>query len=308
MLNMTDKLNELTTEMKHNNSFNLDELNSLEIIKFMNDEDKKVAYAVEQALEPIAQAIDLIQASLAAGGRLFYFGAGTSGRLGVLDASECPPTYGTPAEMVQGVIAGGYSALVSAVEGAEDLPELGKADVDQHGVKASDVVVGIAASGRTPYVIGVLNEARKRQAKTISLSCNAKSMIDEGVDAAINVVVGPEVVTGSTRLKAATAQKMVLNMLSTAAMIKLGKVYGNLMVNLNASNYKLKERVKRMVMEVTGLSYSEAEELAERADGDVRIAIIMQKTGLSRKEAAEYMKQAGGNIRKVIEQHNNSKS
>ncbi|MDR6550852.1 N-acetylmuramic acid 6-phosphate etherase [Paenibacillus qinlingensis] len=300
---MLDKLDELTTEMSHASALELDELDSLQLVNLMNDEDKKVALAVEQALGNIAQAIDIIHASLERGGRLFYFGAGTSGRLGVLDSSECPPTYGTASEMVQGVIAGGYNALVQAAEGEEDRPELGKEDVIKYGVKAGDVVVGIAASGRTPYVIGVLEEARAQHAKTISVSCNPRSLIDHGVHVAINVVVGPEVVTGSTRLKAATAQKMILNMLSTATMIKLGKVYGNQMVNLKASNYKLKERAKRIIMNLTGITYRESEELITRAGGDVRTAIVMQKTGLDLEKTVHLIELARGKIRTVIEQY-----
>ncbi|MFM1651851.1 N-acetylmuramic acid 6-phosphate etherase [Brevibacillus sp. B_LB10_24] len=304
---MINHLNELTTEMKHSGSANLDQLSTLEIVKLMNEEDKKVALAVEQTLEQVAKAVDLIHAAVEKGGRLLYFGAGTSGRLGILDAAECPPTFGTPPHLVQGVIAGGPAALIQAVEGAEDLEELGKEDVHKYGVSANDAVVGIAASGRTPYVLGALAEAKARGAATISLSCNPSALIGQAADVAINVVTGPEVVTGSTRLKAGTAQKMVLNMLTTATMIKLGKVYGNLMVNVQATNYKLKERVKRIVMEVTGVSYAEAERLSEAAGGDARVAIIMQKTGASAEEAERLMQQTGGRIRQAIAQFDNSK-
>ncbi len=305
MTNMLNKLSELTTEMKHSGTCELDQLPTLEIIRLMNEEDKKVAYAVEQELGQIAKAVDLIHASMEKGGRLFYFGAGTSGRLGILDAAECPPTFGTPPELVQGVIAGGDTAVLKAVEGAEDMPELGKEDVNKHGLTANDVVVGLAASGRTPYVIGALEQAKSLGAVTVSVSCNRDSLIDKYAVVAINVVVGPEVVTGSTRLKAATAQKMVLNMLTTATMIKQGKVFGNMMVNVQATNLKLRERVKRIVMDVTGVSYDEAEQLTQQAGGDARIAIIMQKTGLSSVEAAQLMSKTGGNIRKVIESTDN---
>ncbi|NRF94407.1 N-acetylmuramic acid 6-phosphate etherase [Paenibacillus frigoriresistens] len=300
---MTEKLNELTTEMSQSGDLPLDELSSLKIVQLMNEEDQKVALAVKQALGQVAKAVDIIHAALEAGGRLFYFGAGTSGRLGVLDAAECPPTYGIPGEMVQGVLAGGYGALINAVEGAEDLPDLGKGDVIERKVQAGDVVVGVAASGRTPYVFGALEEARQRGAQTISLSCNNNSLIDQGVDVAINVVVGSELVTGSTRLKAGTAEKMVLNMLSTAAMVKLGKVYGTLMVNMKATNYKLRERAKRIIMQATGLSYDEAAELAELAGDDVSVAIVMQKAGVGSEKAAQLIKQTGGNVRRAIEQH-----
>ncbi|UFJ41442.1 N-acetylmuramic acid 6-phosphate etherase [Brevibacillus humidisoli] len=301
---MTDKLFQLTTETRNAQTQNLDQLPTEQILKIMNEEDKKVAYAVEDVLPQVAKAVDLVSAALQKGGRLFYFGAGTSGRLGILDAAECPPTFGTNPQLVQGVIAGGTSALVEAIEGAEDLPELGREDVQKYGITDQDVVVGIAASGRTPYVIGALQEAKSRGAKTISLSCNPVAEVNEGVDVAINVVVGPEVVTGSTRLKAATAQKMVLNMISTVTMIHLGKVYGNLMVNVQATNQKLRERVKRIVMEVTGISYAEAEVLAEQAGGDARVAILMQKTGLDRAAAVELLTRFGGRIRDAIENQN----
>ncbi|MFM1651539.1 N-acetylmuramic acid 6-phosphate etherase [Brevibacillus sp. B_LB10_24] len=298
---MLEKLRELTTEMKNEQTRDLDNLSIPQIVKLMNEEDKKVAAAVEEVLEDVAKAAELIVASLKNGGRLFYFGAGTSGRLGVLDAAECPPTFGTDPSLVTGVIAGGPSALVRSVEGAEDSQGLGQEDVRKCGVRAGDVVVGIAASGRTPYVIGALTEAKARQAVTISLSCNSGSLIDHEVDASINVVVGPEVVAGSTRLKAGTAQKMVLNMLTTAAMIKLGKVYGNLMVNVQATNGKLRERVKRIVMDVTGLSYREAEKLTDAAAGDARAAIVMHKTGLGRSEASQLLLHTGGNVRQALE-------
>jgi len=303
---MLDKLRDLETEKRNKQAENLDRMSTLQILQLMNEEDKKVAYAVEQALPAIAEAVDVITAALQNGGRLLYFGAGTSGRLGILDASECPPTFGTDPQMVRGVIAGGTAALVEAIEGAEDLPELGRADVAAEGVTSADVVVGIAASGRTPYVLGALEAAKERGAATISISCNPVAVFNDRVDVAINVVVGPEVVTGSTRLKAGTATKMVLNMLTTAAMIKLGKVYGNLMVNVQATNQKLRERVKHIIMEVTGVSYAEAERLSEAADGDARVAIVMQKTGLPAVAAAALLDRAGGNVRHAIEGNANN--
>jgi N-acetylmuramic acid 6-phosphate etherase len=292
----------LTTEMRNQASEDLDQMSSLEIVKLMNDEDKKVAYAVEQVLPDVARAVDLITASLEKGGRLFYFGAGTSGRLGVLDAAECPPTFGTDPQLVQGIIAGGAAAMKEAIEGAEDSAELGREDVRRYGIRTHDAVVGIAASGRTPYVIGALEEAKARQAATIALSCNPVSGIGQGADVAINIVVGPEVVTGSTRLKAGTATKMVLNMLTTASMVHLGKVYGNLMVNVQATNHKLRERAKHIVMEVTGVGYPEAERLINAAGGDVRVAIVMQKTGLDANEAAKLLESVGGKVRSAIDQ------
>ncbi|MGQ7279600.1 N-acetylmuramic acid 6-phosphate etherase [Brevibacillus thermoruber] len=298
---MMEKLEELTTELPNEETQQLDRLSVREILRLMNEEDKKVPFAVERVLDQVADAVELIAASLENGGRLFYFGAGTSGRLGILDASECPPTFGTDPELVQGVIAGGPAAMVRAIEGAEDSPELGRQDVHTYGVKAGDVVVGIAASGRTPYVIGALREARRLNAATIALSCNEHAVIDAFADVAINVVVGPEVLTGSTRLKAGTAQKLVLNMLTTATMIKLGKVYGNLMVSVQATNVKLRERVKWIVMEVTGASYAEAERLAELANGDAKTAIVMKLTGRGAEEARRLLDEAGGRIRDVLD-------
>ncbi|MEJ8547555.1 N-acetylmuramic acid 6-phosphate etherase [Brevibacillus borstelensis] len=297
---MLENLKELMTEGKNERTKDLDQLSVREILQVMNDEDKKVPHAVEDVLDQVAEAVEIIVHSLENGGRLFYFGAGTSGRLGILDASECPPTFGTDPDLIQGVIAGGPSAMIRAVEGAEDSEELGEKDIGKHEVTAKDVVVGIAASGRTPYVIGALRTAQEIGARTISLSCNETALIDGGVDVSINVVVGPEVVTGSTRLKAGSAQKLVLNMLTTATMIRLGKVYGNLMVNVQATNQKLRERVKRIVMEVTGVTYAEAEHLAELAQGDAKAAILMKLTGSSRDEAMQLLRQTNGRIRDAI--------
>ncbi|MED2010001.1 N-acetylmuramic acid 6-phosphate etherase [Brevibacillus borstelensis] len=297
---MLENLKELVTEGKNERTRDLDQLPVREILQVMNDEDKKVPYAVEDVLDQVADAVEIIVDSLQNGGRLFYFGAGTSGRLGILDASECPPTFGTDPELIQGVIAGGPSAMIRAVEGAEDSEELGEEDIHKYNVTGKDVVVGIAASGRTPYVIGALRAAQTIGARTISLSCNETALIGGGVDVSINVVVGPEVVTGSTRLKAGSAQKLVLNMLTTATMIRLGKVYGNLMVNVQATNQKLRERVKRIVMEVTGVTYEEAGRLAELANGDAKAAILMKLTGSNREEALQLLEQTNGRIRDAI--------
>jgi len=299
---MSENLQELQTEMRNQASERLDQMSALETVTLMNEEDQKVALAVKAALGDVAKAVEVIAAALQRGGRLLYFGAGTSGRLGVLDASECPPTFGTPPGMVQGVIAGGPAALVEAIEGAEDSLELGREDVQRIGVTSQDVVVGIAASGRTPYVIGVLEEARHRQAKTIALSGNPEPDISQGVDIAINLIVGPEVVTGSTRLKAGTATKMVLNMLTTASMVQLGKVYGNLMVHLQATNQKLRVRAKQMVMQATGAGSEEAERLIAEASGDVRVAIVMKLAGLTKEQAAQRLHRAAGRVRQAIEQ------
>lgn len=298
---MDENLHQLQTEMRNPASERLDQMTALEIVTLMNEEDHKVAVAIKRVLPQVAEAVEQIVQALSGGGRLFYFGAGTSGRLGVLDAAECPPTFGTDASVVRGIIAGGVQAMTEAIEGAEDSHELGRQDVREAGVGQGDVVVGIAASGRTPYVLGALEEARARQAATIALSCNPDPDSSKSADIAINIEVGPEVVTGSTRLKAGSATKMVLNMLTTASMVQLGKVYGNLMVNVQATNQKLRERAKHIVMQVTGASYEEADRLLGEAAGDVRVAIVMQKTGLAAKEAAERLARAGNKVRAAIE-------
>ncbi|WP_431809333.1 N-acetylmuramic acid 6-phosphate etherase [Brevibacillus agri] len=298
---MDENLHQLQTEMRNPASERLDQMTALEIVTLMNEEDHKVAVAIKRVLPQVAEAVEQIVQALSGGGRLFYFGAGTSGRLGVLDAAECPPTFGTDASVVRGIIAGGVQAMTEAIEGAEDSHELGRQDAREAGVGQGDVVVGIAASGRTPYVLGALEEARARQAATIALSCNPDPDSSKSADIAINIEVGPEVVTGSTRLKAGSATKMVLNMLTTASMVQLGKVYGNLMVNVQATNQKLRERAKHIVMQVTGASYEEADRLLGEAAGDVRVAIVMQKTGLAAKEAAERLVRAGNKVRAAIE-------
>ncbi|MED1722133.1 N-acetylmuramic acid 6-phosphate etherase [Brevibacillus parabrevis] len=298
---MDENLYQLQTEKRNAASERLDQMSALEIVTLMNEEDQKVALAVKRVLPQIAQSVDMIVRSLSGGGRLLYFGAGTSGRLGILDAAECPPTFGTEPSVVQGIIAGGVKAMTEAIEGAEDSRELGCQDVQEAGVSQKDVVVGIAASGRTPYVWGALQEARTRQAGTISLSCNSDPDIGKSADIAINLAVGPEVVTGSTRLKAGSATKMVLNMLTTASMVKLGKVYQNLMVNVQATNQKLRERAKHIVMQATGVSYAVADRLLAEAAGDVKVAIVMQKTGLAAMAAQERLARVGHKVRAAIE-------
>ena len=249
----TIKLENLTTESRNSSSLNIDKVSTLDMVKIINNEDKKVALAVEKELVKIAEAIDGIVSGMQKGGRLIYIGAGTSGRLGILDASECPPTYGVSEELVQGIIAGGTEAIFRAKEGAEDSKELAIEDLKSKNITENDTIVGLAASGRTPYVIGGLEYANKIGALTVSITCNANSEVAKVSKVSIAPVVGAEVVTGSTRMKAGTAQKLVLNMLSTGTMIKLGKVYGNLMVDVRATNKKLVERAKKIVCEATGV-------------------------------------------------------
>ncbi|MDQ0256642.1 N-acetylmuramic acid 6-phosphate etherase [Evansella vedderi] len=295
-------LSTLITEQRNEATKHIDQMSTGEILSVMNKEDQTVAIAVKRALPQIERSVDIIFETLKNNGRLFYVGAGTSGRLGVLDASECPPTFRTPPEMVQALIAGGEKAIFTAVEGAEDDPVKGATDLKKAGFKQEDVVVGIAASGRTPYVIGALKYARTLGAKTIGLSCNKESELSQVSHEAIEVVVGPEVLTGSTRLKAATAHKMVLNMLTTATMIKFGKVYENLMVDVNASNYKLKERAKRIVTTVTGVTAEEAEKVLYTANHDVKYAIVMIKAGVSLREAKKLLEKHDGFVRQAIEE------
>ena len=263
----------LTTEQRNAASANIDKVSTLEMVKIINDEDKKVAAAVEKVLPQIARAIDIIAEKISGGGRLFYIGAGTSGRLGVLDASECPPTFGVDSEMVQGIIAGGNYALTNAVEGAEDDKNLSIENLREKNFNSADVLVGIAASGRTPYVISAIEYAKKIGAATCGVSCVENSALAKIVDIDITPVTGAEVITGSTRMKAGTATKMVLNMLTTGAMIKLGKVYGNLMVDVHATNEKLRDRAKRIVIAATGCDEVTAVELLKKFNGSAKSAI-----------------------------------
>jgi len=288
------------TEQRNPRSERIDVASSIEIVDIMNGEDARVAGVVHGQREQIAQAIDLIVGVFKGSGRLVYVGAGTSGRLGVLDATECPPTFGVPPTMVTGVIAGGYGALVKSAEGAEDDVNAGAAAMDTAAVTNRDIVVGIAASGTTPYVRSALARAQTLGAKTVLVTCAAPpKVLAETCDVIINPVVGPEVLTGSTRLKAGTATKFVLNMLSTGAMIRLGKVYGNLMVDLVALSAKLHDRGERIVMEVCGVSREDARQAIERAKGSVKLAIVMARRKVDANEARKLLDAAGGFVRPV---------
>ena len=297
-----DRLNlgSLTTESRNQNTLNIDKVSTLEMVKMINEEDKKVANAIEIELPQIAEAIDGIVERMQKGGRLIYIGAGTSGRLGILDASECPPTYGVSEELVQGLIAGGQEAIFRAKEGAEDSKELAVLDLKDKHLNENDTVVGIAASGRTPYVIGGLEYANEIGALTISVTCNADSQVAKEAKIAISPVVGAEVVTGSTRLKSGTAQKLVLNMLSTGSMIKMGKVYGNLMVDVKATNEKLVERSKKIVCEATGVSFKEAETILNETGFDVKLSIFMILSNLEKEEAKVILEMNNGYIAKAL--------
>ena len=293
-------LSALETEGRNTRTTELDRLTVPELLAVMNDEDRTVASAVRAALEQIGAAVGLITESLRRGGRLIYLGAGTSGRIGLLDAVECPPTFGTTPDQVVGLLSGGPGAFVTAVEGAEDQPERAADDLDAIGVSADDTVVGLAASGRTPYVVGGLQHARGAGAATVSIACNRDALVSRYADVAIEVLTGPEVLTGSTRLKAGTAEKMVCNMLSTASMVRLGKVYGNLMVDVRATNGKLVDRVRRIVVESTGAEPETAEQALAAADGHAKTAIVMLAAGCSADEAARRIERAGGDIRTAI--------
>lgn len=294
------ELEQLTTEARNPASEAIDTLSSLEIVQLMNREDARIADAIVAQAEVIAQAIDMIADRIQAGGRLVYIGAGTSGRLGVLDASECPPTFNTPPELVVGVIAGGRDALTRSIEGAEDVAEHGAHDLRGIGLSDKDVVVGIATSGRTPYVIGGLQYAQQIGAFTIGLSCNDDSKLQTSSQLSIVLIVGPEIISGSTRLKAGTATKMVLNMLTTGVMVRLGKTYGNLMVDLRAVNSKLVARSERIVSELTGLDGSAAEALLADCDGEVKTAIVAHLLARSPDEARELLARADGHLRRAL--------
>lgn len=299
---MTDSkdLAKLTTEAVNPKSVNIDSMDSLQLVQLINSEDATVAASVAAAAQDIAAAIDCIVDRLRGGGRLIYIGAGTSGRLGVLDASECPPTFSTPPGMVVGLIAGGDTALRTPVEGAEDSLTLAAEDLAGIGINARDCLVGIASSGRTPYVIGGLQFARMLGCATIGHSCNASSEMAAHCDILITTVVGPEVISGSTRMKSGTATKMVLNMLTTATMVRLGKTYCNLMVDLRASNSKLIQRSQRLVMRLTGLDQAAAEALLSRAAGEVKTAIVMHHRSVDAQAARNLLSAAQGHLRTVI--------
>ena len=294
-------LNDLTTEASNPGSREIDALSAEQIVQLMNQEDTLVAAAVASQAGVIAQSIDVIANRISAGGRLIYLGAGTSGRLGVLDASECPPTFNTPPEMVVGLIAGGYQALTRSIEGAEDHPETAHHDLEQVRLSDADVLVGIATSGRTPYVIAGLEYARQVGASTIGLTCNKNSELATLPDLLIAPVVGPEVITGSTRLKAGTATKMVLNMLTTGAMVRIGKTFGNLMVDLRASNIKLTDRSRRILMQLTDLDSSTAEQLLGKCDGELKTAIVSHLRTTTPQNARQLLAKADGHLRQALE-------
>ncbi|MGB0595267.1 MAG: N-acetylmuramic acid 6-phosphate etherase [Rubripirellula sp.] len=294
-------LNHLTTEGRNPDSATLDSLTAIEIVRLMNTQDARIADAVSSVADSIAKAIDVIASQFQVGGRLIYMGAGTSGRLGVLDASECPPTFSTDPKMVVGLIAGGYSALTRAIEGAEDHPEFGKRDLMEVELCDRDVLVGIATSGRTPYVIGGLQYARHVGASTIGFSCNEQCGLRPHSQIMISPVVGPEIISGSTRMKAGTATKMVLNMLTTGAMVRIGKTYGNLMVDLKATNEKLIERSGRIVAELTGLNPDESQSLLASCDHEVKTAIFSHLRRVEPAEARRLLTETSGHLRDALE-------
>lgn len=297
---LLQQLNQLITEQRNPNSMQLDSLSAQELVALINREDQQVALAVEKCLPQIALAVEKIVTAFERGGRLVYVGAGTSGRLGVLDASECPPTYGVKPEMVVGLIAGGDHALRHPIEGAEDNVQQGQADLEEIDFSARDVLVGIAASGRTPYVLGALNYAKQLGATTVSIASNPKSKMAEVADIAIETVVGPEVLTGSSRMKSGTVQKLVLNMLTTASMVLIGKCYQNLMVDVQASNKKLKARALKIVMEATECDNEAAANVLAKANGQVKLAILMQLSGLDALEAQSLLDKSNGKLRQAL--------
>lgn len=293
-------LGKLITEGRNKDTLDIDKLDTIEMLQKINNEDKKVAIAVEKQLPIIAQAVDGIVEKIKAGGRLVYIGAGTSGRLGILDASECPPTFGTDPNLVVGIIAGGDKAIRTAVEGAEDSKEQGKHDLEKINLNKNDSVVGIAASGRTPYVIGALEYANEVGALTIGLSCNPDTGLNDVAKIKITPIVGPEVIMGSTRMKAGTAQKLILNMISTCTMIKIGKVYSNLMVDLQANNEKLVERAKRIVKLATGDDEQKIEEILKKTNYNVKLTILMIVTGFDETKGKRLLEESYGYIAKAI--------
>ena len=303
-----EQLKNLATEQRNPASMEIDAWSVAEILAIINTEDKKIAAAVERELPHIANAVELVVQAFKSGGRLLYVGAGTSGRLGALDAVECPPTFGTAPEMVQGLIAGGERAMFKAQEGAEDKEENGANDVNDKNVNSNDVICGIAASLRTPYVVGAIKRAKEKGAKTLYITTNPRSKLEssefaplaKAVDVAICPEVGPEVIMGSTRMKSGTAQKLVLNMITTAAMIRLGKVYENMMIDLQMTNEKLKERAKRIIMTITGVGYDDAAAYLEKSGWHVKTALVMIKAGVSKEEAAARLKKADGFVRAAI--------
>lgn len=294
------QLSKMMTETRNPKTLELDAMSTTDILYVMNEEDRLLAEVIAKELGPIEKAVETIAASFEKGGRLIYVGAGTSGRLGLLDAVECPPTFGTVPEQVVGLLAGGHKAFVKAVEGAEDSKELGRGDLEIIKLTDKDTVVGIAASGRTPYVVGALEYANSVGASTVALACNKESEIGRVSKIVIEVVPGPEILTGSTRLKAGTVQKMVLNMLSTVSMIRVGKVYKNLMVDVQQTNEKLHVRAENIVMEITSCDRVEARNYLKESEGSVKVAIIMYLVGCKKEEALEKLEKAKGHIREAI--------
>jgi N-acetylmuramic acid 6-phosphate etherase len=292
---------ELLTESRNPESERIDTLDASGIVRLMNDEDAKVVLAVRQEAEAIARVIELVADRFTQGGRLIYAGAGTSGRLGVLDASECPPTFSTPPSMVVGLIAGGPTALTRAVEGAEDDPGLGASDLDGLGVSSKDVVVGIATSGRTPYVLGVVDRGREVGATTVGIACNRPSVLGGRVDIEIAPLVGPEIIAGSTRLKSGTATKMILNMITTGAMVRIGKTFGNRMIDLQPTNQKLRIRTRRILRELAGVDDDRAGELLGLTGGRLKPALVMALAGVDVGEADRLLDSSGGQVRKAVE-------
>lgn len=295
-------LRKLTTEKRNSATMKLDEMTPYEIISIMNREDHNVVEAVHRALPDIETAILWATESLRHGGRIIYIGAGTSGRLGVLDAVECPPTFGVPYDMVVGLIAGGEEAFVKAKEGAEDNQDLGRDDLQQISLCSKDIVIGLAASGRTPYVIGALRYAREVGCKSVSISCNPEAKVSQEADCAIELITGPEILTGSTRLKAGTAEKMVLNMISTVSMIGIGKVYENLMVDVRQTNRKLVTRAENIVMEAVGCQREEARAVLQEAEGEAKLAITKMLLGCDIETAKECLEKAGGKVKTAVSQ------
>lgn len=293
-------LNKMMTETRNPDTMTLDQMSALELVTVMNREDHKVPEAIALALPQIASTVEVVEQAFRKGGRLFYLGAGTSGRLGVLDASECPPTFGVDSGMVVGLIAGGDRALRFPIEGAEDDRSLGKQDLVDHNLVPSDVVIGIAASGRTPYVLGALDYAHSIGCKTAAIACNLHSAIGQAADIAIEVSVGPEVLTGSTRLKAGSAQKMILNMITTGAMVRTGKAYQNLMVEVVQSNEKLRTRAENIVMAATDVSREQARRTIDEANGKVKLAITMILTGKDAASAQALLDQSGGSVHNAL--------
>ncbi|GEL77763.1 N-acetylmuramic acid 6-phosphate etherase [Tenuibacillus multivorans] len=298
-----ERLTKLTTEMYNSKSNHLDQMSTGEILRLMNEEDRLIPAAIEKVLPHVEKVIEAVYEAFKNDGRLFYVGAGTSGRIGLLDAVECPPTFSTSSDKVQAVLAGGPDAMMVSVEGAEDDPELGAQDLKERHLNERDVVIGIAASGRTPYVKGALSYASDVGATVVSLTSNENAEISKHADIAIEVMTGPEILTGSTRLKAATAHKMILNMISTASMVKYGKVYQNLMVDVNATNYKLRERSKQIICEATQVTYDEAEEVLEETNYEVKPAIVMILANVDYNAAKRLLDQTNGFVRDAINYH-----